>query len=194
VLQSLDVRSPPPFRPPPAALDERTSTVGLRAVAVFEAAKGLIVLLLGLGLLALLHKDVESTAEGLLLHLHINPDRRLSHAFLDAASRVTDARLWGMAAAAVAYTSVRFTEGVRFTEAWGLWHKRVWAEWFALLSGALYLPWEIVKLVEHPNGIHATVFVGNLVIVAYMAYIRCKACRIVAQEVMREPSTDAVVG
>jgi uncharacterized membrane protein (DUF2068 family) len=188
VLQSLDVRSPPLLRLPPAALDERTSTAGLRAVAVFEAAKGLILLLLGLGLLALLHKDVESAAEGLLLHLHINPDRRLSHAFLDAASRVTDARLWGMAAAAIAYTSVRFTE------AWGLWHKRVWAEWFALLSGALYLPWEIVKLVEHPNGIHATVFVGNLVIVGYMAYIRCKACRTVAQEVMREPSTDAVVG
>jgi uncharacterized membrane protein (DUF2068 family) len=143
----------------------------LRAIAVFEAAKGLLVLLLGLGLLALLHKDVESAAENLLLHLHVNPDRRLSHAFLNAASHVTDARLWGMAAAALAYASVRWTE------AWGLWHRRVWAEWFALLSGALYVPWEIVKIVEHPNGLHAAVFAGNLAIVAYMAYVRFNACR-----------------
>ena len=83
-------------RPPPQGLDERTSPAGLRAVATFEAVKGTIVLLLGLGLLALLHKDVEEAAEGLLVHLHVNPDRRLAHAFLEAASRLTDARLWGV--------------------------------------------------------------------------------------------------
>jgi uncharacterized membrane protein (DUF2068 family) len=157
-------------RPAPEAVDERTSAAGLRAVAVFEAAKGTIVLLLGLGLLALLHKDVESFAEGLLAHLHINPDRRLSHAVLHAASRVTDGQLWGIAAAAVAYTSVRYAE------AWGLWHRRVWAEWFALLSGALYLPWEIVKLIERPNLLHGSVFAGNLAIVVYMLCIRARAC------------------
>ena len=157
-------------------------------MATYEALKGLLVLLLGLGLLGLIHKDVEYAAERLLLHLHINPDRRLSHAFLDAASRMTDARLWGMAAAAAAYAAVRFTES------WGLWHRRVWAEWFALLSGTLYLPWESVKLVEHPNAIHATMFGGNLAIVAYMAYVRFKACRPVERRAVTEPSADAVPG
>ncbi len=174
--------------PPPAAVDERTSPAGLRTIALFEAAKGLVVLLLGLGLLGLIHKDVESAAERLLLHLHISPDRRLSHAFLNAASHMTDARLWGMAGAAAAYA------GVRFTESWGLWHRRVWAEWFALLSGLLYLPWEIVKLVERPNPLHAGIFTGNLAIVAYMAYIRCKACRPAVREITRERSPDAVPG
>jgi uncharacterized membrane protein (DUF2068 family) len=160
----------------------------LRAIAIFEGAKGLLVLLLGLGLLSLIHKDVECAAEGLLAHLHINPDRRLSHAFLHAAANVTDAGLWGMAGAALAYWVVRFTE------AWGLWHKRVWAEWFALLSGALYLPWEIVKLAERPNVLHAAVFAGNLAIVAYMAYVRLKAARPVAQVVGGGPSVDPVIG
>jgi uncharacterized membrane protein (DUF2068 family) len=158
-------------RPAPQAVDERTSAAGLRAVAIFEAAKGTIVLLLGLGVLALLHRDVESFAEGLLAHLHVNPDRRLSHALLNAASRVTDARLWAIAAGAAAYAAVRLTE------AWGLWRRRVWAEWFALLSGALYLPYEIAKLVERPNLAHAAVFLGNVAIVIYMAAIRLRACR-----------------
>jgi uncharacterized membrane protein (DUF2068 family) len=171
----------------PAAIDEQSSTAGLRAIAVWEAAKGLLVLLLGLGLLLLLHQDVEKAAEDLLLHLHLNPDRRISHALLHAASRVTDAGLWAMVAAAVAYA------GVRFTEAWGLWHRRVWAEWFALLSGALYLPWEIVKLVERTNGLHLALFAGNLVILAYMATIRFKARRSVPR-IVSEPAPDPVAG
>jgi ABC-type transport system substrate-binding protein len=49
------------------------------------------------------------------------------------ASNVTDAKLWTAAAAAVVYSIVRFVE------AYGLWHRRIWAEWFALLSGAMRL-------------------------------------------------------
>ena len=50
-------------RPRPQAVDERASVKGLRAVGTFEALKGVIVLLLGLGILGLLHKDVEAAAE-----------------------------------------------------------------------------------------------------------------------------------
>jgi uncharacterized membrane protein (DUF2068 family) len=161
----------PRRRPPPEGVDERTGTAGLRAVATFEATKGAIVLALGLGLLALLHRDVEEAAESLLVHLHINPEIRISRVFLKAASRVTDARLWAIAGGSLAYSTVRLIE------AWGLWHRRVWAEWFALLSGTLYLPWEIAKLVERPNPLHLTVFLGNVVIILYMAYVRFMASR-----------------
>jgi uncharacterized membrane protein (DUF2068 family) len=120
----------------------RDGTTGLRAIAMFEAAKGLAVLMLGFGMLGLLHSDVEATAESLLVHLHVSPDRRVSHALIHAAAHMTAARLWGIVAGAVAYTCVRFTE------AWGLWRRRTWAQWFALLSGAIYLPWEFVELVH----------------------------------------------
>jgi uncharacterized membrane protein (DUF2068 family) len=175
-------------KPAPAAIDQTSSAAGLRTIAVFEAMKGLLVLLLGVGALTMLHKDLEQAVEGLLLHLHLNPDRRLSHAILHAASRMTDGSLWGIAAAAVAYASVRFTE------AWGLWHRRVWAEWFALLSGMLYLPWEIVKIIEKPNRIHAAMLLGNLMILAYMAHLRFRAHRERAPEVVRAPSADPAIG
>ncbi len=126
-------------------------------------------LLAGFGLLSLLHKDVGDVAERVVERFHMNPARHLSQVFIQAASKVTDAKLWAMAAGAAAYSAVRFVE------AYGLWHMRVWAEWFALLSGAIYLPWEILELIERPTRIHWAVFLSNLAIVLYMLYIRVRA-------------------
>jgi uncharacterized membrane protein (DUF2068 family) len=157
----------------PRAVDEQASKAGLRTVASIEALKGIIVLLLGVALLGLVHKDAEDVAGDFLEHLHIDPDRRLAQALLHAASRLTDARLWTIAAAAVIYAAVRFVE------AWGLWNRRVWAEWFALLSGALYLPWEVLKVAERANWQHIGILAANLCILLYMLRIRIRASRTV---------------
>lgn len=156
-------------QPVPTAIDQRASTAGLRAVASFEALKGIVVLTLGLALLAL-HRHAEDFALSLLYHLHMDPDRRFAHAFLNAATKVTDARLWTIAAATLTYSSVRFVE------AWGLWNRRVWAEWFALLSGAMYLPWEILKITERADWERIGVLVVNVIIVLYMLEIRIRGC------------------
>jgi uncharacterized membrane protein (DUF2068 family) len=66
---------------------------------------------------------------------------------------------------------------VRFVEAWGLWHRRVWAEWFALLSGALYLPWELMRVAEKTTWERIAVLAINLVIILYMLEIRIRAVR-----------------
>jgi uncharacterized membrane protein (DUF2068 family) len=157
-------------RAEPEAVDLRTSAAGLRAVALFEAAKGIGAILLALGLLSLLHKDVEQVAENLLDHLHIAQEHHLAQAFLRLADRMTDARLWAISGGALAYSAVRLTE------AYGLWHRRVWAEWFALLSGTLYLPLEIYQVSQHPSIFHYLVFIGNVIIVLYMLWVRVSAC------------------
>ncbi len=147
-------------------LKETGKKAGLRSIAVLEALKGIAVLALGLGLLHYLHRDVGDAAERLLRHLHMNPARHYARVFLEAAYRLNDGNLWGMAAGAAAYSIVRFIE------AYGLWNARVWAEWFALLSGCLYLPWEVVEVVKHATPIRWAVLLGNIAIVLYMAYLR----------------------
>ncbi len=154
----------------PPAVDLRSSKAGLRAVATFEAFKGALVILLGVTLL-LVHSHVEDYTESLLYHLHIDFDRRLGHMMLNAATTVSDARWWTIGVAAGSYASVRFVE------AWGLWNQRVWAEWFALLSGTLYLPLEFLKVTERPDWERVSVLVINLIIVVYMLYIRIRECR-----------------
>src|SRR5947207_11079087 len=115
---------------------------GVRAVAFFEALKGTLVLVAGFGLLSLVHRDLEDLAERLVQHSHLNPASHYPRVFIEAAARTSDARLRTLAALAFAYSCVRFVE------AYGLWKMRAWAEWFAIISGGLYLPVELYELIE----------------------------------------------
>jgi hypothetical protein len=45
----------------------------IRAVAFFEAFKGIVVMVAATRLLSLLHKDVFAIAAALIEHLHLNP-------------------------------------------------------------------------------------------------------------------------
>jgi uncharacterized membrane protein (DUF2068 family) len=132
---------------------------------MFEFFKGSFVILMGFCALALVHKDVWLYAESLLALFHISTDRHSAQLFLDFADNVTDARLWTAARLAFAYSALRFAE------AYGLWHFRTWAEWVALVSGALLLPLEIRELFRGLTLLRCGFFIGNLAVVLYMLYI-----------------------
>lgn len=149
------------------AAERHRRRAALRAVATLELAKGMVVLLLGFGAVSMVHKDAWDTAEALLRFLHVNPDHHhYAQVFLNLADNVTDKKLWAVAAGAAAYSIVRFVE------AYGLWMQRTWAEWFALISGALYVPFEAYEVVRRTTPIHVAVLVINLIIVFYMLYLR----------------------
>lgn len=137
---------------------------GLRVVAVFEGAKGGLVLVTGFGLLAFIHRDLHSAAEELVRHLHLNPARHYPRIFLDAASRVTDTQLWLLAFSAFLYAVIRFIE------AFGLWRRKLWAAWFGVLSGGVYLPVELFEVAHRPSWAKLTVLTVNLAVVAYLIY------------------------
>ena len=138
------------------------SPAGLRMVALLEGAKGLLVLLTGFGLLALVHKDIHRGAAELVQHFHLNPGSQYPRIFLDLADRLTDTRLWAMAAAALAYAVVRFIEAV------GLWLQRRWAEMFGALTGGIYIPLEIYELLRGVTWPKVTVLIVNLWVVVYL--------------------------
>ena len=137
---------------------------GIRAIAIHEAAKGALVLLAGFGLLGLLHRDVEALAERLVTFSHLNPASKYPRIFLDAATRVTDTQLWWLAGGAAAYALIRGFE------AFGLWKGRAWAEWLALVGGALYVPLECYHLWNRFTWFKLAVLGTNLAVVAVMAY------------------------
>jgi len=139
---------------------------GVRLVAVFEALKGALVLGVGLGLLSLVHHDLQAVAERLVLHSHLNPARHYPRIFIQAAAHTKDSRLLTLAALAFLYSAVRFIE------AYGLWKLKVWAEWFAILSGSLYLPVEIYEIFRRVTWMRGLVLLTNLLIVAYLVDVR----------------------
>jgi len=46
---------------------------GVRVIALFEAAKGILVLTAGMGLLALAHRNLQALAEQLIRWFHLDP-------------------------------------------------------------------------------------------------------------------------
>ena len=141
----------------------------LRAVALVEFVKGLFVLLAGFGILSLVHRDAWDVAESFLEWLHVSPEAHYAQVFLNLADQVTDSKLWAVAGVAIAYSCLRFIE------AYGLWMERAWAEWLALISGTIYLPFEIYEIARRPDAIRIAIFLINVVVVLYMAYLRLDA-------------------
>ena len=138
---------------------------GLRVVSIFEAMKGLLVLLAGCGLLTYVHKDLHLAAGRLVRHIHLNPASRYPRIFLDLIDHMTDGQLWVMALSALLYAAARFIE------AYGLWHERRWAEWFALLAGGMYVPIELFELARGVTWPKVTLLIVNAAIVGYLSFI-----------------------
>ncbi len=138
----------------------------LRAIASVELTKGLIVLAAGFGVLSLVHRDAWDVANSLLHLLHISHRHHYAEVFLRLAEGVTDRKLVLVAAGAALYSTIRFIE------AYGLWRERAWAEWFAAISGAVYLPFEITEILRRPNWFNVAILLINVAIVVYMLYLR----------------------
>ena len=135
---------------------------GVRAIAAFEALKGSLILLVGMGMLRFIHRDVQEIAEEIVRHFHLSPSSHYPRIFLALAARVTDGWLWAFALGSVAYSALRFAES------YGLWHGRAWAEWLAAISGAIYVPFEIVEVAKKLTVLRIASLLLNLIIVAYM--------------------------
>ena len=135
----------------------------LRAIAVFEAAKGIVVLLAGSGVLFLVHRNMQEIADRIVRHFHLNPASRESRILLRAFENATPGRLRWLAAGALVYAAVRLAE------AWGLWRARSWAAWLGVVTAVIYVPFEIVSFVRHPRWIPFVALVINLVIIFVLA-------------------------
>ncbi len=140
----------------------RKSDTTLRIIAGFEGLKGALVLAVGFALLGYIHADLESFCEDLVRNLHLNPARGLPRIFIQSAGRVPDDQMQLLIVGAVLYAVVRFIE------AFGLWHNRAWAEWFALISCGVYLPIELYELTRGLSPLKLTLLLLNGLVVAYL--------------------------
>ena len=136
----------------------------LRAIAVFEAIKGIAALAATVGVLDLMHHEVRRLAIALIGHFGLNPNARYPSILLHYADLLPDANVRLLVVLASGYILVRLLE------AYGLWNDRAWGEWLGALSGGLYIPFEIGHLVHRPSAINAAVLAGNVFTVSFLAF------------------------
>jgi len=142
---------------------QRRRLQALRTVALMEFAKGVAVLAAAISLYWV---DPTDVVGAFLDFLHISPDHHLAQVLLRSADFLGNASMRSVILVACVYSALRFAEAV------GLWRARPWAEWIALFSGAMYLPFELFKLAHRVTLFHGSILIVNLAVVAYMFYLR----------------------
>ncbi len=149
---------------PQAIRGAGTSNRVLRAIAGFEAFKGVLALASGLGLLGLAHHDLRPALVALIGHIGLRPGGHYPAILLAQADQWLSADLRPLLLAVVGYTVLRLTE------AYGLWTGRAWGERLGALSGALYVPFELQHLLHRPRIATALVLVANVALVGFLAW------------------------
>ena len=136
--------------------------VVLRLIAVFKLAKGLVLLVAGLGVLRLVHRDLAEVVDAWSPHLHLDPEGRFTEALLLRAMDVEPRRVAMLGGGMLVYAGVLLTEGV------GLLLRQRWAEYFTVIVTASFVPLEVYELVRHVTVTRSLVLAVNLAIVWYL--------------------------
>lgn len=137
----------------------------LRAIALFEAAKGFGALAVSLGILTLVHADMRAIVVNLIGAIGLDPEAHYPAMLLHYVDIFTEANKVPLVLIVAAYVAVRLSE------AWGLWFQRPWGEWLGALSGALYVPLEVRHLMLKQNWASALVLTFNVAVVAYLGWL-----------------------
>ena len=141
-------------------------TRGLRAVAVLEAAKGVLVLVAAGAGAWFLHGGAQDVAESIGRHFHMNPAHDHPRIFLQWLRDFGSMHAFALSAGAIVYALVRFVE------AYGLWHARGWAWGFGILSAAIYIPFELVELARHLTWVSLLVLIANILVIVVLWHNR----------------------
>lgn len=135
----------------------------LLLIGVFKLVKGLGLLILGFGVLKLLHRDVAAVVQHRIEVLRVDPDNRFIHRALLKIFNVTPRQLKELSVGTFVYAGIFLTEGT------GLLARRHWAEYMTLISTGLFVPLEIYEIYRHFTLLKLGVTLVNILIVWYLA-------------------------
>lgn len=133
---------------------------GLRAIALFEAGKGVLALGSAAALVAVGPVALKQTIAALLAGLRLMEAGDTRPSLLD---RITTETVDVAVVVILVYAIMRLIEG------WGLWRHQAWASWLGCIGAAAYVPFEIYALWRHPDWLTWGVLLLNLLIVAVLA-------------------------
>src|SRR5215469_11292627 len=135
---------------------------GLLIIAVFKLFKGVLLLIVGIGALSLIHKDVAETAAHWADIFRVDPSNRHLHSLLLKLNVVDARRLEEISAGTFFYSALLLTEGT------GLLLRKRWAEYFTIIVTASFIPMEIYELVRRLTFTRVLLLGVNIAIVWYL--------------------------
>jgi uncharacterized membrane protein (DUF2068 family) len=142
--------------------DKPKGSRGLWLIAAFKLVKGLGLLILGIGVLNLLHKDVATEVERWINLLRFDPQNHLIQKLLAKLGMVDDRKLKELSIGTFFYSGLLLTEGV------GLALRQRWAEYVTIVTTASLLPLEIYEITKRVSAGRVVLLLINIAVVVYL--------------------------
>lgn len=139
-------------------------TALLRWIAAFKLLKATLLIIAGVGILKMIHKDVGAEMEHWVLRLGLDPgSRHINHAILRV-TNLSPGKFRELGIGSFLYAGLFMTEGI------GLWLLKHWAEWFTVIITGSLIPVECYEIYRHPSWINVIVLLINIAVVAYLIF------------------------
>ena len=140
----------------------KDNDVWIILIGIFKLVKAISLLIVAIGLLKLLHRDVASVALHWVEKLRLDPENEHIHRALSRIFRITPKQLKELSAGTFIYSGLYFTEGI------GLLMRKHWAEYFTTISTALFIPLEIYEMFHRFTWTKVGLLAVNVAIVWYL--------------------------
>ncbi|HWZ56574.1 MAG TPA: DUF2127 domain-containing protein [Verrucomicrobiae bacterium] len=135
---------------------------GLWLIAAFKLVKGLGLLILAIGALKLLHKDVAAEVERWINFLRFDPHNHYIEKLLAKLGRIDERKLEELSVGTFFYAGLFLAEGI------GLALRKRWAEYLTIVSTASLLPLEIYEITKLVTTVRIVLLLINIAVVAYL--------------------------
>ncbi|HXN21618.1 MAG TPA: DUF2127 domain-containing protein [Candidatus Dormibacteraeota bacterium] len=140
-------------------------TRGVIVIGTFKLLKGLLLLVVGIGALRLMHKDVALFISNLADFFRIDPDNQWINRLLEKTAGLNSRRLQFISAGSFFYSGLLIIEGV------GLLLRKHWAEYLVIVLTASLIPLEFYELAKHITALRMAVLLVNIAIVIYLVHV-----------------------
>jgi uncharacterized membrane protein (DUF2068 family) len=136
----------------------------LRLIAVFKLLKASLLIVVGAGILRLIHNDLATELDHWIARLGLDPGNRYVDHLLSKADSISPHQVRDLGLGSLVYAALFMTEGI------GLWLLQRWAEWFTVVITASLLPIEVYEIHRHPTAVKILVLIVNVAVVVYLLY------------------------
>ena len=144
----------------PPFVKQRAPT--LYFIIAIKLIKGVLLLLLALGVYHLSDENLPQQFRQLLMFLRFDPEKKFFADLAERIGEISSARMVWLAGGTLFYSLFSLVEGA------GLIFRVGWAGWLAIGESAFFIPIEMFELVNHPSLIVFTVLALNILIVWYL--------------------------
>ena len=137
--------------------------IWITLIGLFRLVKAAGLIIVGIGLVRLLHRDIAATVTHWVEMLRLDPDNHYIHTALSRVFRITPGQLKALSAGTFLYAGLFTVEGT------GLLMRKHWAEYLTIISTALFIPLEVYELIRRFTWVRLAFLVINALIVWYLA-------------------------